>query len=128
MTDVALILDADALLAYAGGSERIGAFIAKAADDGKSVLIPATSLADAYCRADSHRFPYLDVIATLSWVDIVPLDRELCLFVGGWARKLGLELAHAAIEASSYPMTPFLTSRRELVTEHLAKGWPIIDL
>jgi hypothetical protein len=128
MTEVSLILDADALLAYARGSERIGTLIAESADDGKSVLIPATSLADAYRRVDSDGLRYLDIISTLSWVDIVPLDRELCPFVGGWARKLGLELAHAAIEASSHPMTPFLTSRRELVTEHLAKEWPIIDL
>jgi hypothetical protein len=126
--NVGLILDADALLSYAHGSDQIGDRIAKASDLGLSVLIPATSLAEAYRTVESANFRYLDIISALPNVAVTPLEADLCLFVGGWARKLGLELAHAAVEASSYPDALLATGRRELVTEHLPKEWPIIDV
>ena len=128
MTTVGLVVDADALLGYASGSELIGMLIAKTADAGQSVVIPAISLAEAYRSVDSTGFRYLDIVVTLPWVDVAPLDHELCLFVGGWSRTMGLELAHAAVEASSFPEALFATSRRELVTRYLPKEWPIVDL
>jgi hypothetical protein len=128
MTEVDSILDADALLGFASGSQIVGARIAHAAGIGLQVLVPATSLAEAYRRVDSNGFRYLDIVATLPNVVVAPLDRELSLFVGGWARTLGLELAHAAVEASSHPSAFIVTGRRELLGEHLPKEWPIVDV
>jgi hypothetical protein len=128
VNDVSLILDVDALLQFASGSETIGSLIAQAADHSQAVLIPAASLSVAYRRVGSTDFRMLDILANLSHVMVSPLNQELCLFVGGWARKLGLELAHAAVEAVSYPDALLVTSRRALVTRHLPKEWPIYDV
>jgi hypothetical protein len=40
---------------------------------------------------------------------------------------LGLDSAHAAIESASVRV-PLMTDKRELVTQFLAKEWPIIDI
>jgi hypothetical protein len=48
--------------------------------------------------------------------------------LGGWARTLGLDTAHAAIEAATHDIVPLLTNKRDLVTRFLPKEWPIIDI
>jgi hypothetical protein len=128
VTDVGLVLDTDALLSYADGSDRVGAFIADTADAGFTVLIPATCLAAAYRAVAGAGWPYLDVAASLPHVMVAPLEHDHCAVLGGWSRSLGLDLAHAAIETAGHPIVPLLTSRRDLVTQFLPKEWPIIDL
>jgi len=44
------------------------------------------------------------------------------------ARTLGLDTAHAAIEAAAHPVVPLMTSQRDLVSRFLPKEWPIIDV
>jgi hypothetical protein len=123
-----LVLDTAALLAYADRAERIGRFVAAVADRGESLLIPATCLATAYQRVTSDGWDYLDVIANLTHAVVAPLTGEHCAVLGGWARTLGLDSAHAAIEAAAHAVVPLMTAQRDLITGFLPKDWPIIDV
>jgi hypothetical protein len=126
--DVGLVLDKDALLVYSAGSERVGLVMSKVADAGLSVLVPATCLAAAYRDALAVSVPYLDVLSNLQYVVVAPLEHDHCAVLGGWAQSLGLDLAHAAIEAAGHPIVPLMTASRSKVTEFLPKEWPIIDV
>jgi hypothetical protein len=126
--DIGLVLDTDALLVYAGRSDRVGEFMATVADEGGIVLVPATCLAAAYRHALNVSVPHLDVLSTLPYVVVTPLEHDHCLVLGGWARTLGLDLAHAAIEAASHPIVRLMTAHRKQVTEFLPSEWPIIDV
>jgi hypothetical protein len=128
VTDVGLILDASALLSYAEGREAVGHEIAETADHGLTVLVPATCLAAAYKDVNSEGWPYLDVISGMPSVVVVPLEHDHCAVLGGWARTLGLPLAHAAVETANHPIVPLMTAHRDLVTQFLPKEWPIIDI
>jgi hypothetical protein len=123
-----LVLDTAALLAYAEGTDRVGDRLAAVADRGESVLIPATCLASAYQQVTNDGWDYLDVIANLEHSVVAPLTHEHCAVLGGWARTLGLDTAHAAIEAAAHAVVPLMTSQRDLVTRFLPKDWPIIDV
>ena len=123
-----LVLDTAALLAYAEGADRVGDRLAAMADNGETALIPATCLASAYQRVSSDGWDYLDVIAGLDHVVIAPLTEEHCAVLGGWARVLGLDTAHAAIEAATHAIVPLMTDRRDQVIRFLPKDWPIIDV
>lgn len=61
-------------------------------------------------------------------VVVSPFEHDHCAVLGGWARKLGIPLAHAAVEAAGHPIVPLMTAHRELVTQFLPKEWLIIDI
>jgi hypothetical protein len=126
--ELGLVLDTDALLVYSAGSERVGFAMSRAADAGQSVLVPATCLAAAYRDAPAVSVPYLDILASLPYVVVAPLEHDHCSVLGGWAQSLGLDLAHAAIETAAHPIVRLMTAHRKLVTEFLPKEWPIIDV
>jgi hypothetical protein len=128
VSEVFLVLDTAALLAYAYGTDDVGELMVEAADSGSDVLIPATCLASAYHKVFRDGWDYLDVLATLPQTVVAPLTAEQCAVVGGWARTLGLDTAHAAFEAAAHPVVPLMTDRRELAARFLPKGWPIIDV
>ena len=128
VTGVGLVLDTAALLIYATGADRVGDTLAAVADRGEAVLIPATCLALAYQRVDGAGWDYLDLIANLPHTIVAPLTQEHCAVAGGWARTLGLDTAHAAIEAATQAVVPLMTGQRDLVTRFLPKEWPIIDV
>lgn len=128
MTEVSLVLDTAAVLAYANGTDDVGELMAEAADGGRGVLIPSTCLATAYHRVVGDGWRYLDILATLPQTVIAPLTGEQCSVLGGWARTLGLDTAHAAYEAAAHPIVPLMTSQRELVIRFLPKEWPIIGV
>jgi hypothetical protein len=124
-----LVLDTDAVLAYADGSLTVARFISKAADAEDFVLVPALCLAEAYRRADSRSWNHLDVLSSLDAAVVTPVEPDDLPFLGGHARTLGSKhLAHAVLAAAARPITPIMTSQRERVTQILAKEWPIIDL
>jgi hypothetical protein len=123
-----LILDTDAILAYGDGTSGVGEHLASVADHGYAVLIPAICLATAYQRAQNDEWHYLDVLTSLDRAVVAPLTQEQCPVLGGWARTLGLDTAHAAIEAASNPIVPLMTSHRSLVTRFLPRERPIIDV
>jgi hypothetical protein len=128
LNPVGAVLDTAALVAYAKGSNRVGEFIAALADRGEAVLIPATCLASAYRGVDGDGANLLDLIANLAHTMVAPLAHNHCAVLGGWARTLGLDTAHAAIEAATNDIAPLITSQRDLVTQFLPRQWPIIDV
>jgi hypothetical protein len=125
----ALVLDTDAVLAYASGSLQIGERISRAADAEDFVLVPALCLAEAYRRADGESLRYLDVLASLAATVVTPVEPDDVPVLGSHARKLGSKhLAQAVMAAAAYAITPIMTSRRDLVTQVLPKEWPIIEV
>jgi hypothetical protein len=126
--DVGVVLDTSAVLAYAAGAERVGLFVALLADRDETAVIPATCLAAAYREVDLTAWDLVDLLASHPHVVVAPLEHYQCPVLGDWARVLGLDLAHAAIESASHAVTPLMTGRRELVGRVLPKQWPIIDL
>lgn len=129
MNEPALVLDSDAVLAYANGSFDVGERIVEAADAGDFVIVPALCLADAYRRAESHAWRYLAVLSGLDTTVVTPLKPDDAVFLGGHARTLGsTHLAHAVLEAVTHAVTPIMTSQRERVAQVLATQWPIVDL
>jgi hypothetical protein len=129
VNEPALVLDADAALAYARGSFGVGMRISRAADAGDFVILPALCLAEAYRRADSEAWHYLDVLSNLDGTIVTSVRPDDPPVLGGHARVLGSKhLAHAVIEAASHPITPIMTSQRERVIQILAKEWPIVNL
>jgi hypothetical protein len=92
------------------------------------VVIPAACLATAYRDVHAGGSGLLDLIASLEHAVVTPLTRGHCAVAGGWSRILGLDTAHAAIEAASNPITPLMTQHRSLVVRFLPKAWPIVDV
>jgi len=125
---VGIVLDTAALLAYAAGNIRVGEIVALLADRGETVVVPAACLATAYRDVESDGADLLDLLAGLEHVAVTPLTPEHCAVAGVWSRILGLDTAHAAIEAASNPVTPLMTEHRSLVTRFLPKTWPIVDV
>lgn len=129
MNQAALVLDTDAILAYAKGSGEVGKRIFEAADAEDFVVVPALCLAEAYRRAESGERRYLDVLSNLDAVVVTPVEPNDALLLGGHARMLGsTHLAHAVLEATARGVTPIMTSQRERITQILASTWPIVDL
>jgi hypothetical protein len=125
---VGIVLDTPALLAYSSGTVAVGEQIADMADLERRVLVPSLCLATAYQNLTSDGWPVLDVLVDLPHVDVTPVDADMCAVLGGWARTLGMDLAQAAMKAADNAVVPIVTNRGHLVTQVLAKGWPIIDL
>jgi hypothetical protein len=123
-----IVLDTAALLAYASGDLKVGEIVALLADRGETVVIPAACLATAYRDVDAKGSTILDLLANLEHALVAPLTRKHCAVAGGWSRILGLDTAHAAIEAASNPVTPLMTEHRSLVIRFLPKAWPIVDV
>lgn len=129
MNEAALVLDADAVLAYANGSINVGERISRAADAADFVIVPALCLAEAYRRVEGDAWQYLGVLSDLETTVVTPVRPDDALFLGGHARTLGSKhLAHAVLEAAAHAVTPIVTAQRERVTQVLAKEWPVIDL
>jgi hypothetical protein len=127
--DVGLVLDADAILAYSRGRYGIGELLTQAADEGVAVAVPALCLAEAYRRADSARYPYLELLTALPHVVVTRVEPSDCLFLGGWAKSVGtLHLSHAVLETASRPVVRLMTSARAAVATILPALWPIIDV
>lgn len=128
MRVVGAVLDTAALVAYARGSDRVGDLVVTLAERGELVLIPAVCLACAYRDVDDDGRGLLDLLVGLAHCEVLPMDRDHCIVVGDWARMLGLDTAHAAVEAATHAVVPLVTSRRDLVRRFLPEGWPILDV
>jgi hypothetical protein len=125
---IGIVLDTAALLAYATGDTRVGEIVALLADRGETVVIPAACLATAYRDAGADVAARLDLIAVLDHTVVAPLTRERCAVAGDWARVLGLDTAHAAIEAADHPVTVLMTQHRDRVMRFLPAAWPILGV
>jgi hypothetical protein len=125
---IGLVIDTAALLAYSEANTRVGEVVAAVADRGETIVIPSTCLATAYERVPSPGENLLDVMATLPHALVAPLEWDHCAVVGGWARTLGLDTAHAAVEAATHGVVPIMTGQRVLLRQILPSDWPIIDI
>ncbi len=127
MKSPGLVLDADAVLAYAQGDAGVGDWIARRADTGESVLVPVLCLAEAYRQAPQDHV-MLDLIQSLDNVVVTSAERDMAAVMGGFSRSLGrMDLAQVVITAAEHTVQ-ILTSQRGLVTKFLPEEWPIIDL
>src|SRR4029450_3605744 len=97
---IGVVLDTAALVEYAYGHSRVGAYLAVAADKGDIALVPATCLPSAYRDVNAAGTDLLDVLSNLDHVVVAPLEADRCAVLGGWARTLGLDTAHAAMGAA----------------------------
>ncbi|MGW5557896.1 hypothetical protein ACWER9_11790 [Micromonospora sp. NPDC003944] len=125
-----LALDTTALLAYSSTELDVGHRIAKAADRGRQVLVPALCLANAHQRATPAQWEMLELLGALPHIQITPVEPEMCNYLGGWSRRMNgrMDLAQLAMDAAAHPLVPIMTDRRELLGEVLPKEWPIIEL
>ncbi|WP_033344502.1 hypothetical protein [Catenuloplanes japonicus] len=124
-----LVLDTSAILSYTAGSEFVGERIAKTADQGLEVVVPALCLSQAYREADSEQWHYLDVLSTLPQTVVAPVELNMCAIMGGWSRMLKtMDLAQTAMEAAARPIVPIMSAHADLIHQVLPKEWPIIEL
>jgi hypothetical protein len=129
MSEAGIVLETSAVLGYADGVITVGARIRKAADEARSVVVPALCLAEAYRQTDGDGWHLLDVLATHPHVVVAPVERDMCGVLGGWTRTLqAMDVAQAIIEAASRPIVPIMTDKRALVTQFLPAEWPIVEL
>lgn len=128
MNEIGVVFDTAALLAYTQGDLRIGELLVDLADRGDRFVIPSLCLATAYRDAPAGSADLLDLITARPQALVPSFDREHCAVAGGWARVLGLDTTHAAMEAAASGVVPLMTDKRDLVTQFLAQEWPIIDV
>jgi len=136
VNDIAVVLDASALLAYASSDPAVGELISEVSEVQRQVGVPATCLAQARA-ATSTRLgaAHLLLLTTSPDVVVLPLApdglsrADAVLQVGEFARAAGgdLALAHAAREALAHGA--YLATREPArVKELLPEGWPTLDL
>jgi hypothetical protein len=123
------VFDTGAIDAYVDGTIlRVVRMLAGASKNDKRVIVPVLCFADAHRRADPDQAFMLDLLQGQPPVHITPVLADDAVMVGGWSRRLGsFDAAQAALEAATHRL-PIVTSRREVLTQILAKEWPIIDL
>jgi len=128
MSGYAAVFDTGAVDAYVEGTERVGGILAGASKNDLSVIVPVLCFADAHRRANPDQAFMLDLLQGVPSVRITPVLPDDGLMVGGWSRRLGsFDAAQAALEAATHRI-PIVTNRRDVLTEILAKEWPIVDL
>jgi hypothetical protein len=136
MTDVAIVFDVSALLAYVDGNLAPGELIVEVANEARRVGIPATCLVQArtLCR-DAVAEGQLMLLASLPTVSVLPLGMsdeggtDLLWEVGTTARAVGgdIAVAHAIQEALRH-RAHYATTRPGQVSAVLPKGWSVLDL
>jgi hypothetical protein len=99
VTGTARVLDTGALLSYAAGeSTVVGATLLAAAEQGLTVAVPVTCVAEAYQRAPEDVALMLDLFFSLPAVRVAVLEAADGVTVGGIAKAAGrLGLAHACL-------------------------------
>jgi PIN domain len=126
---VTVVLDTSAVLAYTKGSIAVGELLAIVADDGDTVLIPASCLAAA-CRhvANGGDEALLRLLSTAPSVALAPLTPEQAMEVGAKARRAtGIDAGHAAAEAIIHD-AQLATQEPAEMSRLLPTDWPIIGV
>jgi hypothetical protein len=136
VTDIAVVLDASALLAYANADLAIGELISEVSEVQRQIGVPATCLAQARAALSTRLgAAHLLLLTTSPAVVVLPLAPDglgrvdAVLQVGEFARAAGgdLALAHAAREALAHGA--YLATREPArARELLPDGWPALDL
>jgi hypothetical protein len=136
VTDVAVVLDASALLGYAHGLLAVGELIAEISDERRHVGVPAACLAAARATVtDDGDAAQLVLLTTSPTVVVVPLGADEVgradplWRVGDFARAAGGDLAtghavHAALAHGAY----YATTDPARAARVLPDRWGILDL
>jgi hypothetical protein len=136
VTDVAVVLDTSALLAYADGLLAVGELTAEISDERRHVGIPAACLAQARAAVpDEFGAAQLVLLTTSSTIVVLPLGADgigradPLWRVGDFARVAGGDLAlghavHAALTHGAY----YATTEPARASAVLPAGWGVLDL
>jgi hypothetical protein len=132
--DIAVVLDASALLAYVAGEVAVGELVAEVADEGRQVGVPAVCLAAAYATtAGDVATALLALLLTTPVVRLLPLGADPGVDdarqAGTLARAAGgdIALGHAARAAIAY-QAHLATTDPKTAAAVLPAGWSILDL
>lgn len=136
MTDVAVVLDTSALLAYTQGHVAVGELIAEVSDERRLVGVPATCLAAAHAvLTDEFAEALLMLLVTTPTIVVLGLGGEVgeeieqVHQVGRFARAAGGDVGvghavHAALDHEAH----YATARPELAAKVLPAGWSVLDI
>ncbi|AEB48008.1 hypothetical protein [Micromonospora maris] len=131
---VAVVLDATALVAYVDGQVAVGELIAEVVDEGRTIGVPAACLAAAYAATSSEvSAALLTLLTTTPAVTVLPLGVEPGIDdarqVGVLARAAGgdIALGHAARTAIAH-QAHLATTAPTPAAAVLPAGWSILDL
>lgn len=134
-TEIAVVLDASALRAYAEGGVAVGELIAEVSDERRLVGVPVVCLAAANAAADGLASALLMLLTNAPTVevlhsgtdDVPPADEARQ--VGSLARRIGGDVVagYAARAAIAYE-AHYVTAEAERVAAALPKGWSILDV
>ncbi len=131
---IAVVLDATALLAYTSGELSVGELIAEVADEERRVGVPAVCLAAAHAAAAGEvATALLALLMATPVVQLVPLGADPGLDdvrqAGALARAAGgdVALGHAARTAIAY-RAHLATADAKAAAAVLPAGWSILDL
>ena len=132
--EVAVVLDASALLAYVAGEVAVGELIAMVDDEGRQVGVPAACLAAAYAATTTEvGTALLVLLMNTPVVLLLPLGADPggddARQVGVLARAAGgdIALGHAARAAIAFQAHLATTAAKTAATV-LPAGWSILDL
>lgn len=131
--NVAVVLDASALLSYVAGNVGVGELIAEVADEDRHIGVPAVCLAAAHAASDELGGALLNLLVTGSMVRVVPLGADPAVDdirqAGLLARRAAgdLALGHAALAAIVHE-AHLTTTDPSAATEALPAGWSILDV
>ena len=136
MSDIVVVLDASALLAYTSSDLGVGELISEVSEVQRQVGIPATCLAQARARISTQLgAAHLMLLITSPAVVVLPLApdslgrADAVLQVGEFAQTAGgdLALGHAVREALAHGA--YLATREpDRAQALLPEGWPTLDL
>jgi rRNA-processing protein FCF1 len=125
---VTLVLDTTAVLAYAKGSVAVGELLSIITDDGDTVLIPATCLAEASRQLTAADDALLSILSTIACVELSPLRTEHAAEVGVAARgSAGIDASHTAAEAVAR-RAQVATQDVAVMSRLLPPGWPVVEV
>lgn len=131
---VEAVLDSGALRAYVHGTDLIGEFLFRAAEDNFAVVAPSICLIEAYSGLGST--DDFDLLRVLRLLPVVLIDEpqtnvngpDDLPIIGGMAARAGrLGAGHAALTAASHSATVYTSLPRQ-IESILGKSWPIIEV
>lgn len=132
--EIAVVLDASALLAYVAGEVSVGELLAEVADEGRQIGVPAVCLAAAHAAtANDIGTALLALLVTMPVVRLLPLGADPRVDdarqAGALARAAGgdIALGHAARAAIAH-RAHIATTDPKTVAAVLPMGWSILDL
>ncbi|HET8658345.1 MAG TPA: hypothetical protein VFM55_05025 [Micromonosporaceae bacterium] len=132
--EIAVVLDASALLAYVAGEVAVGELLAEVADEGRQVGVPAACLAAAHAAtATDIGTALLVLLVTAPAVRLLSLGADPGVDdarqAGALARGAGgdIALGHAA-RAAIVHRAHIATTDPKTVALVLPAGWSILDL